>query len=778
MGVDEREGRTGQERLGKENSHEDSFMSMKKLFLAFLLTSQTIAASVKDTRQRVVFWNLFTTGASHQVITQLVQQFNETQNDYVVVKSDIPYRQLHTKMLPAIAGRVPPDVSILDRFRVASYAARGALLCLDDLIGRDGLQAEDFFAATWAECLYEGSAWAVPYDTDVRVMYYNKKLFREAGLDPENPPRTWSELRDCSRKLTVFRRDNRLEQTGYLPIYGNTGLYLYGWQKGGRFMSEDGQTVTLNDPRIVEALIWLKDFADEYGVENLLTFRSGFGADAQNPFVTGRIAMVVLDVGELSMIQRYGRDIEWATAPCPYADDGEPATWSGGFSLVIPKGAGNAEGGWAFCRFILSEASQRTIATSSNKLPALKSASKDSFFQQSDFWRLAIDQMEISHYRPVSPVGAILDTELNTAFDQVLHNKLSAQEALDIATQETQKSLERFLGEEEGTPVSWPLVAAFLGGLVGIAFLSRACLTIRRVRFMKLGKKQAIAGYLFALPAILGLALFMLGPILVALTYSFTRYEIISPATWVGVENYRRLFSEDRYFLTALWNTLYFAVFSVPINISLSLGLALLLNQPIRGRALYRTCFYLPTVMPAVAGSVLWAWLFNGDYGLINVLLSYTPLPEIPWLTSEHWSKPALIVMGMWAIGGDMIIFLAALQGVPRSLLEACDMDGAGPLRKFRHVTLPMISPAMFFMVVMGIIGSFQIFTQAYIMTAGGPVNSTLFYVLYLYREAFENLHMGYASAMAWVLFLFIMIVTGVQFVFARQWVYYEGEKG
>ena len=184
-------------------------MSTKTLILALLLTSQTIAASGKDTRQRVLFWNLFTTGASHEVITRLVKQFNETQDDYVVVKSDIPYGQLHTKMLPTIAGRVPPDVSILDRFRVASYAARGAFLCMDDLIKRDGIRAEDFFAAPWAECLYEGSAWAVPYDTDVRVMYYNKKLFREAGLDSENPPRTWSELRECSRRLTIFRKDNR-----------------------------------------------------------------------------------------------------------------------------------------------------------------------------------------------------------------------------------------------------------------------------------------------------------------------------------------------------------------------------------------------------------------------------------------------------------------------------------------------------------------------------------------------------------------------------------------
>jgi multiple sugar transport system permease protein len=254
-------------------------------------------------------------------------------------------------------------------------------------------------------------------------------------------------------------------------------------------------------------------------------------------------------------------------------------------------------------------------------------------------------------------------------------------------------------------------------------------------------------------------------------------YEILTAGTWIGTDNYARLFTNDRFFVTALWNTFYFTAISVPISIALALGLALLLNMEIGGRAFYRTGFYVPTVVPAVAGSLLWAWLFNAEYGLVNVVLGYLGLPEIPWLTSEYCSKPALIIMGLWGVGGGMIIFLAALQGVPRQLYEAADIDGAGPWTKFRHITLPMISPAMFFMLVMGVIGSLQVFTQAYLVTAGGPGDSTLFYVLYLFREAFQNLHMGYAAAMAWVLFLMILIVTGVQFVVAKRWVYYEGAR-
>lgn len=746
-------------------------------------------AATPDEPTEIVFWNLFTTGDQHRVITDLVDRFNARQSAYRVKKVDIPYQHIHAKMLPAVAGNVPPDVSIFDRFLVASFAGRGAFRPLDDLLARDGIRGEDFFRAPWEECFYDGHSYAVPYDTDVRVLYYNKKAFREAGLDPEKPPRTWSELRECSRRLTKRRPTGRFDQVGYVPIWGNVGsLYLYGWQKGGRFLSDDGRTVTLNAPKNVEALEWIRDFSIEYGIEDLLTLNAGFGADAQNPFITGKIAMIVLDVGELSTVQKYGADMEWGAAPCPYADDGVPATWSGGFSLVIPRGPVCVEGAWAFARFILTDESQRYMATSSNKLPARRSASDDPFFQQSAFWRLAIDQMTHSLYRPVTPVGQTIITEMGVAVDQVVHQKLTPQQALDVANQVCQETLDRFLEETRGEPVDWRLWGGAIGGAIVLLIGVRGWYSYRRIKGMQLGRRQALAGYLFAAPAILGFFIFVIGPVLAALVYSFTRYEIIRPATWVGLENYRELFTQDRYFLTALWNTFYFAAVSVPVGLGLSLGLALLLNRPIGGRALYRTCFYLPTVVPAVAGSLLWAWLFNGEFGLINIALDYVGaglqavgLPDliqpIPWLSNEYCSKPALIIMGFWGVGGGMIIFLAALQGVPRSLYEAARIDGAGAWGSFWHITLPMISPATFFMMVMGVIGAVQVFTQAYLMTNGGPVNSTLFYVLYLFRQAFQDLNMGYASAMAWVLFIFILAATGVQFLLARRWVYYEGAK-
>ncbi|HEY3319820.1 MAG TPA: extracellular solute-binding protein [Planctomycetota bacterium] len=741
------------------------------------LTPPVFAADA-PARRKVVFWNLFTAGDQREVIGKLVDRFNQSNREHFVELVDIPYTHIHSKMLPAIAGGTPPDVSVFDRYKVASYAARNAFLPLDDRIKAAGLRGEDFFDAPWGECFYSGQQFAVPYDTDVRVLYYNKKAFREAGLDPEKPPRTWSDLREYSKKLTKRRSDGHFDQVGFVPIWGNVGaLYLYGWQRNAKFMSDDGRKVRLNDPRVVEALEWIRAFVLDYGMEDLMTLQSGFGAEGQNPFISGRIAMIVLDVGELSTIQKYGARMEWGAAPCPHADDGVPATWSGGFSLVIPTAAKNVEGAWAFSRFILSEESQRFMATSSNKLPALRSAANDPFFTNSPFWRLAIDQMKYSHYRPITPIGAAINDEMLRAVEWVSRGKLGSQEALDIATRESQKLLDQFLSETGGTRVNWPQLGWILGGLAALLIAVRAWSSYKRIRKLSLQRGEALAGYAFAAPAILGLIVFTLGPILATLMYSLMHYEILDSGTWVGADNYSRLFTTDRFFVTAMWNTLYFTALSVPLGIAISLGLALLLNMEIGGRAIYRTCFYLPTVVPAVAGSLLWRWMFNPDCGVINVILFKLGLPEIPWLTSEFYSKPALIVMGFWSVGGGMIIFLAALQGVPRQLYEAAEIDGAGLWSKFRNVTLPMISPAMFFMLVMGVIGSLQVFTQAYLVTEGGPGDSTLFYVLYLFREAFQNLHMGYAAAMAWVLFLVILIITGVQFVGAKRWVYYEGSR-
>jgi multiple sugar transport system permease protein len=272
-------------------------------------------------------------------------------------------------------------------------------------------------------------------------------------------------------------------------------------------------------------------------------------------------------------------------------------------------------------------------------------------------------------------------------------------------------------------------------------------------------------GLAFTSPWFIGLGLFTLYPVVASLYYSFCDYSVLQPPVWSGLENYSRLFTDDLFWLS-LKNTLFYAALSIPLGTVVSLSLALLLNCEVRGTPLFRTLFYLPSIVPLVASSMLWLWIFNGSYGLLNwaiepILRIFGAHPPT-WLTDPTWAKPALVMMGLWGVGNSMVIYLAGLQDVPKELYEAAEIDGATMWRQLWHVTLPMLSPVIYFNVVMGIIGSLQTFTQAFVMMGaeGQPARSTLFYALYLFTTAFYDLRMGYASAMAWIMFIIIVVLT------------------
>jgi len=312
-----------------------------------------------------------------------------------------------------------------------------------------------------------------------------------------------------------------------------------------------------------------------------------------------------------------------------------------------------------------------------------------------------------------------------------------------------------------------------------------------------LGRRLRVAfsrdqlGYLFASPWLLGFLALTAIPMVASLLLSFVDWNGINVAQikWVGFKNFSRALDDDNV-LIALKNTAYYSFIAVPLGLTCSLILAMLLNQKLRGIAIFRTIFYMPTVIGGVATIMMWLWVFNPDFGLLNVVLRpcgdllsriglLHPGWEPPkWIYDPRWSKPSMIMMSVWgAGGGGMLIFLAALQNVPDHLLEAASIDGASRLQQFRHVTIPQISPAIFFNLVMGVIGSFQVFNEAYIMTSGGPSRSTLFYVLYLYNKAFQDFEIGYASALAWILFGIILVFTLLIVRSSAVWVYYEGER-
>ncbi len=300
---------------------------------------------------------------------------------------------------------------------------------------------------------------------------------------------------------------------------------------------------------------------------------------------------------------------------------------------------------------------------------------------------------------------------------------------------------------------------------------------------MSLTKREALWGYGLIAPWIVGFLVFTLGPMVVSLVFSFADYQIGKQIDFIGLKNFIELFFKDYRFWLSLRVTLTYAVAAIPMGLVAGLLLALLLNTKVPGIAIWRTLYYTPSVVSGVAVAVLWSYLFNPRFGIINWLiglvlnfLNITGVQLPGWLSSPVWALPALIIMSLWGVGGGMIIYLAGLQGIPTALYEAAEIDGANKFQSFFKITLPLITPVLFYNLVTGIIGTFQIFTTVYVMTAGGPAESTLFYNLYLYNNAFRYHRMGYASALAWVLFLLVLVLTLLVFRSSAIWVYYEGE--
>jgi multiple sugar transport system permease protein len=413
------------------------------------------------------------------------------------------------------------------------------------------------------------------------------------------------------------------------------------------------------------------------------------------------------------------------------------------------------------------------------------------------------DLMPRSLIRPVTPVGQLLWNQHVRAFDAGANHQFAAEArrtgrdeyemALEYMQRDVQRQLDQLLSPPPPTVVRWGPIFWAYALIVVAPFAAMFVAYKRRRREYGYKARELGAAMLFLSPWVVGFIVLVGGPIAFSIVLSFTRWDVLSPARAVGVENYREVLS-DPVFYTSLLNTAYM-VLQVPIGMAVSLAIALMLNRAIRGIGAYRAAFYLPVVMPLVATSILWIWLLNPSFGLINAALSWlygTPIIHgiewlisrftsepftfgLPlWLQNPSWSKPSLILMNLWKAGGGMIIWLAGLQSIPSELYEAASIDGAGPWRRFRNVTLPMLSPFVLFNLIIGLIGTMQIFSEAFIMTAGGPVDSTLFYAYYLFKQAFQFFRMGYASALAWILFIIILALTLAQLWLSRKWVHYE----
>ncbi|MCL5071936.1 MAG: sugar ABC transporter permease [Actinobacteria bacterium] len=287
-----------------------------------------------------------------------------------------------------------------------------------------------------------------------------------------------------------------------------------------------------------------------------------------------------------------------------------------------------------------------------------------------------------------------------------------------------------------------------------------------------------IIGWMFISPWVIGFIAFTVGPMIFAFIMSLTNWSMLKEPSFIGLANYIKIFTDDPLFWKAIKVTLIYTFVSLPLTMAGGLGLAMLLNRNIKGLSWLRAVYYLPLVIPSIASAIMWKWMLSPDYGVVNTLLRvYMHITGPRWFYDTSWALPSFIIMSLWGIGGNMVIYLAGLQGIPDVFYEAADIDGVNAWQRFRYITVPMLSPTIFFTMIMGVIGSFQLFDTAFLITEGGPNHATLFYMLYLYRMGFKSFKMGYASALAWILFVVVIVITIIQFRLSRKWVYYEYEE-
>ncbi len=785
------------------------------VFLWWLYPSRDI-----KTKEGVTELMLWAPGTFFLEMEPLLKHFEKENPQYKVVIGQAAARDMVAdpqRFLCSVAGDMSPDVIMFDRYAVIEWASRGAFQSINEYLAADQtnlniaypVNTNVIVAPALNEVIYKGQMYGIPVLAGDRFLYYNKDMFIRAGLVDKNgdakPPKNWKELEEYAVKLTKFDKKGRIKQLGFGPNFGNSWLYMYAWQNGAEFMSKDGKTCTLNGSNVVEALDFMVRIYDSLGgAKGVFAFQSTFQAGTLDPFINDKVAMIIHGDWFMQTIATYKPNMNFDTAPAPIPEkrikDGfKPITWMGGWSYSIPSVSKNKEGAWKMIRWLSSFKAQKMLIAEQAEnnasqgrtfIPRLSCDKRMNEYSYKNYvqnnpnlsiplkkaFQLTIDMLPDAKYRPVTPVGQLLWNQHVIAYENAVYHKAdSSKESLDEATKVVQKALDKIHNPPKGKIIEWKwLIIGYLGILVimviGIVFYSSRSMSDKGYF-----RKQWYAGFLCASPWLIGFTIFTGGPILFSIVMSFCHYDILNPARWVGLANFKWIFTEDPLFWTSFWNTIYMVI-GVPIGLVAGLAIALLLDIKLRGMTFYRTLFYMPAIVPAVAASILWIWIFNPTHGLLNNVLSIFGVAGPSWLQDAGWSKPSLIIMGLWGVGGSMIIWLAGLKNIPNHLYEAAEVDGAGAWSKFINITLPMLSPYIFFNLIMGLIGTFQIFSQAYIMTQGGPMNSTLFYAYHLFNTAFRYLEMGSASAMAWFLFIIVFSLTVFQLWLSKRWVHYGGD--
>ncbi len=751
------------------------------------------------------------------LVRQIVKEF-ETKHPHIKVKVEQVTDEFFMRMLTQYAARVAPDLAQMHVGIYQQFAVRGALLPLDDFVkSSPEVDLSKWYPNIVQFYRMDGKLWALPREVaPFGLIFYNKKLFDEAGIPYPRDDWTWTyrprpDLRErdftwVMQQLTKKDANGKTVQFGFAPDWPQLYFNLLLQSRGLKLWDNDvaPARITANDPAVIELMEFAsKNINEDNWIPTWDQIDTVARSTVYDEFVKGRIAMIMTFAGKLGQLrQDMAREgIDWDVTLFPAFGGQKAVTEAQGNGTVIFCTTKHPKEAWEFAKWMSGEPGQRMGAKAGGQparrdlalepgvwLPDSNSKLAPSNLKITDQAALAMKYSQTPEY--------FEDTKLNldaAAFD-ILSGTRPPRETLERITREGQVRLDAALRKmpKDPFPMSNALILAgvFIAGiLIWLAWPER------HVQFSMSEKKESRSAYWFLAPLVIGLLTLTLGPFLYSFILSFSNSDMIRAPMWRGAANYTDAATVDPVFWTSIRVTLTYAVISVPIALFVSLGLALLLNQKVRGVPLYRAMYYIPSLVSGVASSLIWMRVLNPTNGILNNIiygedgkrnllglgallsnLAGTPNDPVNWLGNEHTVLPAFVLIGMWGAGGGTIIFLAGLQAVPQMFYDAATIDGSGLWGRFRHVTWPMLTPTIFFSLITGCIGAFQAFTQAFVITQGGPNNATMFYMLNLYTAGFKSLKMGYASALAWVLFAIILAITLVQLALSRKWVYYEGE--
>ena len=753
-----------------------------------------------------------------RIVADLVAAYEKVRPDVRIIRIN-PGDPLtaRNKLKTMLAAGQAPDVFYLPPDFMPELANAKIIRPLDSFVAAENpVWINDFVPIVLNAFRYDsatgtvgsGPLYALPKDFTTTGFYININMFEAAGIDWRAIQKngwTWDRFRQVMLKLDTLNgtpayRDRHIYPT-FLWLWSDTFRDIL-WTFGGDFFRTDAdghplfRQVALDTPQAQAAMKFIRDLRMK---DRVCYNPTGMAKDGSQEFINGNIGCVGPVGTWLAPTYSSITTFKWDVVPAPY--EAAPASvifttgWAMSSSCRDPKAA------YELIHFLCGKDGQVLLAKSNLTMPALKSV-LPVFVNSPPRYDHQIFIDAVAHAR-------IQQLPEQTDWDAILVNGVNRSIQLGLESTETSaktvrdqwlSDLDSASGSAAASAMPWRPISLFSIAMILVATFG-LWLIARREKLGRLDLAQERAGWMFLLPWLLGFLILTLGPMVLSLLLAFTRWTGMTPvgdAQFIGPANFRELFTRDATFPISLKITTYYVLLSVPVTQAAALAVALLMNLRLRGIAIFRTIYFVPSVVSGVALAVLWLQVFNNEYGIVNQILRplLHPFHLIPpnWfgmdLTTDpptndakRWAVPALTIMSLWGVGAGMIIYLAGLKGIPESLYESARLDGAGAGRRFWNVTLPMLSPLIFYNIVMGVIASFQIFTQVYVMTGvdtstrGGPDNATLFYVLNLYRQAFEYHHMGYASAMAWALFVIVLGVTILLFRASRNLVYYEGLK-